>query len=140
MTERLLIDTGPLVALFSADDGQHERCCETLRTLRPPLFTCWPVVTEVAWLLRTRPASLYQFFEGFSNGLFSLVPLDADDLPAIADVMRRYQDLGLQLADAALVHLAEREKIGTVFTLDRRDFSVIRLKRRRALKLLPEVP
>jgi predicted nucleic acid-binding protein len=54
-------------------------------------------------------------------------------------MMRRYEDIGLQLADAALVHLAERENIRTVFTLDRRDFSIIRLKRNRPLRLIPEV-
>ena len=53
--------------------------------------------------------------------------------------MKRYEDAGLQFADAALAHLAERENIRTVFTLDRRDFSIIRLKRNRTLTLLPEV-
>jgi len=53
--------------------------------------------------------------------------------------MKRYESSGLQFADAALVHLAERENIRTVFTLDRRNFSIIRLKRNRTLKLLPEV-
>jgi predicted nucleic acid-binding protein len=65
--------------------------------------------------------------------------LDAEDLPAVAAVMRRYQDAGLQLADAALVHLAEREGIRTVFTTDRRDFSIIRLKRNRTLRLIPDL-
>ncbi len=63
--------------------------------------------------------------------------LDADDLPAIATIMRRYEDARLQFADAALGYLAERENIRTVFTTDRRDFSVIRLKRNRPLTLLP---
>jgi hypothetical protein len=53
--------------------------------------------------------------------------------------MRRYEDAGLQIADAVLAHLAERESIRTVFTLDRRDFAIIRLKRNRTLKLLPDV-
>jgi predicted nucleic acid-binding protein len=140
VTERVLIDTGPMVALFSEDDGQHERCTETLKTVCPPLFTCWPVVAEAAWLLRTRPHSLYQLFDGFSNGLFSLLSLEAEDLPAIAALMRCYEDARLQLADAALAHLAEREKIRTVFTLDRRDFSIIRLKRNRVLRIIPEQP
>lgn len=57
----------------------------------------------------------------------------------IAAIMRRYQDAELQLADAALACLAERENIRTVFTLDRRDFSIIRLKRNRALRIIPEM-
>jgi predicted nucleic acid-binding protein len=70
--------------------------------------------------------------------LFSLLPLDDSDLPAIAALMKRYEDAGIQLADAALAHLAERENIRTVFTTDRRDFSIIRLNRNRTLTLLPE--
>jgi len=78
-------------------------------------------------------------FEGFQGGVFVLLPLDADDMPAIAALMKRYESAGLQLADAALAHLAERENIRTVFTTDRRDFSIIRLKRNRVLKLIPNV-
>jgi uncharacterized protein len=71
--------------------------------------------------------------------LFALLPLNAEDLPAIAALMKRHESSGLQLAAAALAHLAERENIRTVFTTDRRDFSIIRLKRNRALKLIPNI-
>jgi predicted nucleic acid-binding protein len=71
--------------------------------------------------------------------MFTLLPLDGDSLTAIAAIMRRYEDAGIQFADAALAYLAERENLHTVFTTDRRDFSIIRLKRNRALTLLPEV-
>jgi uncharacterized protein len=139
VTERILTDTGPMVALFSEQDEHRQRCNDALDTLTTPLFTCWPVVTEAAWLLRKRPDSLDRLFESFDAGFFALLPLDADDLPAIAGLMRRHASIGLQFADAALAHLAERENIRTVFTTDRRDFSIIRLKRNRALRLIPEL-
>jgi uncharacterized protein len=139
VTERILIDTGPMVALFSEDDEHHQRCCDALASLIPPLLTCWPVLTENAWLLRTRPRSLYLLFESFEGGMFALLTLDAKDLPAVKALIKRYKDAGIQFADAALAHLAEREKIRTVFTTDRRDFSIIRLRRNRTLKMLPEV-
>lgn len=138
MNERVLIDSGPLIALFSEDDRDHARCRAALARLRAPLLTCWPVVTEVAWLLRTRPRGLQDVLESFDRGLFALLPLEADDIPPIAAQMTRYERARLQLADAALVHLAEREGIRTVFTLDRRDFSIVRLKRNRPLTLLPD--
>jgi predicted nucleic acid-binding protein len=139
VAERVLIDTGPIVALLSKDDEHYDRCREALTALAPPLLTCWPVITEAAWLLRKRPDALVKLFEGFSGGFFSLLPLDAEAMPAIAAVMKRYESAGLQIADAALAHLAERENIRTVFTTDRRDFSIIRLKRNRMLRLIPDI-
>jgi uncharacterized protein len=139
VAERVLIDTGPIVAILSEDDKHHGRCSEALTVLTPPLLTCWPVVTEAAWLLRKRPESVHKMFQGFHGGFFTLLSLNADDLPAIAGLMKRYESAGLQLADAALAHLAERENIRTVFTTDRRDFSIIRLKRNRTLRLIPDV-
>lgn len=139
MAERVLIDTGPIVAILSVDDEHHDRCSAALTALTPPLLTCWPVVTEAAWLLRKRPGTLTKMFGGFHGGFFTLLSLNGDDLPAIADLMTRYESSGVQLADAALAYLAEREKIRTVFTTDRRDFSIIRLQRNRALRLIPDL-
>jgi hypothetical protein len=133
-----LIDTGPLVGLYHDEDPHHARCRAALAGFGPPLLTCWPVLTEAAWLLRKRPDAFRAIIRDFDKDLFALLPLDGGDLAGIAAIMRRYEDARLQLADAALAHLAEREGIRTVFTLDRRDFSIIRLKRNRALKIVPE--
>jgi uncharacterized protein len=53
--------------------------------------------------------------------------------------MKRFESAGVQFADAALAHLADRENIRTIFTTDRRDFSIIRLKRNRSLRLIPDL-
>ncbi|MHB1556850.1 MAG: type II toxin-antitoxin system VapC family toxin [Isosphaeraceae bacterium] len=140
MTERALIDTGPLVALYHDQDPHHARCRAALARLAPPLLTAWPVLTEAAWLLRKRPDALKAVFRGFGSGLFALLPLDGDDLAGIAAILARFETTGIQLTDASLAHLADREGIRTVFTTDRRDFSVIRLKRNRALRLIPDAP
>ena len=106
---RVLLHTGPLVALLAENDAYHRQCVETLAELSPPLLTCWPVLTEAAWILRRYPHPADRLNDARSAGLFDILPLNADDLPAIAAVMRRYEDTGLQFADAALAHLAERE-------------------------------
>ncbi len=140
MTERgILLDTGPLVALLAGSDSRHQICVDTLSRLSPPLLTCWPVLTEAAWLLRKQHRPLDRLADAHAAGMFALLPLEGNSLADIAAIMRRYEDVGLQFADAALIHLAERENIRTVFTTDQRDFSIIRLKRNRTLKIIPDL-
>lgn len=135
MIARVLVDTGPLVAMASKRDAHYAACTNQLREIAPPLLTCWPVLTEAAWLLRRYPAAIIRLLASFESGFLSLLPLEERSLPWISGFLRRYTQA--QLADACLVYLAEREGIGTIFTLDRRDFSVYRLSRQRALTLVP---
>ena len=137
--QRILLDTGPLVALLAEKDGSHRLCVETLASLRPPLLTCWPVLAEAAWILRKQERPMSASPAPHSAGLFELLPLDGNSLADIAALIGRYESSAIQLADAALAHLAERENIGTVFTTDRRDFSIIRLKHNRALTIIPDL-
>jgi len=137
--KRVLVDTGPLVAILSRADQHHESCVNVLQTLPAPLLSCWPVVTEAAWLLRAHPGAIQQLLGSIEDGFLALLPLAGPEAKAIAEVMRAYADIRPQLADAALVYLADREGIGTIFTLDRRDFSVYRSARKRPFRILPDV-
>lgn len=137
MTGPLLVDTGPIVAILSESDKQHEICVEQLRNIRGPLLTCWPVITEAAWLLRAYPPALARLLSSFDGEPFELVHLSEADLSGIAAILTKYKGLGIQLADASLVHLANREGIETIFTLDRRDFGVLRLPRGRKFQVIP---
>ena len=137
MTRKLLIDTGPIVAIMLDSDEHHEACVEELRNIRGPLLTCWPVVTEAAWLLRAYPEAIGRLLASFRGRPFELVPLDETDLPAIAAILAKYDSLGIQLADAALLHLANREQIESIFTLDRRDFGALRLAHGKKMRLIP---
>jgi predicted nucleic acid-binding protein len=134
----ILVDTGPLVAVLAKRDQYHATCVEVLKSLSPPLITCWPVITEAAYLLRQSPAALQSLFRMLEQGFLVLSPLDSSSAAWFATFFEQYQDQEPQLADAALVYLAEREKIDTVFTLDHRHFSVFRLPGNRHLSLLPE--
>jgi predicted nucleic acid-binding protein len=71
------------------------------------------------------------------RGALTLLPLETSDLPRMRDLMQKYRDLPMDLADAALVCVAEREKVRRVFTLDRRDFEVYRPARLGRFTLLP---
>ena len=128
MMGRALVDAGPLVALVSTREEHHQSCAQQAHELAPPLLTCWPVITEACWLLRYEPVGVQQLLRGFETGMFRSLELDERAPAWIAAFVRRYEKIGAHVADAALVYLAEREDIETVFTLDRRDFSIYRLK------------
>jgi hypothetical protein len=132
-----LVDTGPLVAIASVRDQHHQLCVEQIRQLQPPLLTCWPVITEAAWLLRHHPSAVERLLGSFEVGLLRLLILDEKAPRWLATFLIRYRKIGAQIADGALVYLAEREGIDTVFTLDRRDFSIYRLADGRSLRILP---
>jgi predicted nucleic acid-binding protein len=137
VTDAVLVDAGPLVGIFADSDSNHSLCVEQLHKLRSPLLTCWPVLVEASYLLRHEEHSTERLFNLFKTGGLELLTIDVAELPQIAAVMKKYRNLEAQLADAALVHLACREKIDTIFTLDRRDFSVYRAAGNRPFKILP---
>jgi len=136
--QRILIDTGPIVAVLSQADQHHQLCVAALDELRPPLLTCWPVVTEAQWLLRRDPKAVEGLFRSFEAGLLELLPMDETALPWLEAFLLRNPKLEPDLADAAMVYLAEREGIPTVFTLDRRDFSIYRYGKNRRLHIIPD--
>ncbi|QDZ39151.1 PIN domain-containing protein [Euhalothece natronophila Z-M001] len=134
---RVIVDTGPIVAILSASDRHHEICVETLKEINPPLITTWPVLTEVQYLLRQNPTALQGLFLAFEQGLFVLEPLSPEALPWLQKILNKYQEITPQLADVSLMYLAETKAIKTIFTLDRRDFSIYRFTNKQAPSLLP---
>jgi predicted nucleic acid-binding protein len=135
--KRVLVDTGPLVAIMSPADQHHKTCLEALRDLPGPLFSCWPVITEAAWLLRRRPGAVRQLLDSITAGFLELLPVESAEAAEIGKVIEKYRNIRPQLADAALVYLAERDGFDVIFTLDQRDFSVYQAGRKRAFRIIP---
>jgi uncharacterized protein len=133
----ILVDAGPLVALIHADDRHHVRCREALKTIREPLGTVWPAVTEAMYLLGFSSRAQDALWRLLERDAVKILSLDASDAPRMRELMRKYSDLPMDLADAALVRVAEREKIPRVFTIDRRDFEVYRPRGLRRFAILP---
>jgi predicted nucleic acid-binding protein len=132
-----LVDSSPVVAILSRRDQYHRVCVEALRDLPAPLLTCWPVMTEAAWLLRRDSNAVMQLLNSIDAAFLEILPLTGTDAKPISSIMKKYSDLDMQLTDAALVHLAGRERLDTIFTLDQRDFSVYRLPGGRAFRIIP---
>ncbi len=95
------------------------------------------MITEAAWLLRRDANAIQQLLNGIDVGLFEMLTLATADARPISAIIKKYRDIRIQLADAALVHLAARDGVDTVFKLDRRDFSVYRLPKGRTFRILP---
>ena len=133
----ILLDAGPFVALVDADDQYHDQCVATLREIREPVATVWPSFTEAMYLVNDLPAAQEALWEMLLRGAVRLLPLDLADIPRMRQLMRKYLDRPMDLADAALLRVAEREGIRTFFTIDRKDFSVYRLHGRIRPTVIP---
>jgi predicted nucleic acid-binding protein len=125
----ILVDAGPLIALIHEDDNEHERCRDAFATMDEPLGTVWPVVAEAMHLLSFSWRAQEALWDMMETGAVEILPIGIDDVPRMKELMRKYRDLPMDLADAALVRVAERERLRQIFTLDRRDFQIYKPSR-----------
>ena len=124
----ILADTGFFIALCNNGDRYHSRAIQVISTLREPLITTYPVITETSYLL-ARDAGLaiqFEFLTEVANGTFPIFDLQKQHLSRMVELMRRYANLPMDLADASLVVLAEQVGHGRILTCDRRDFNIYR--------------
>ena len=124
----ILVDTGPLVALFDPRDGDHARCVKRLAMIEEPLCTTIPVLTEAFHLLSPGSIGAQRLMDFIAAGGLGVRDLDSAGLQRAFALMVRYADHPMDLADASLVVLAETLKLRTVFTLDRNDFTTYRIQ------------
>jgi predicted nucleic acid-binding protein len=132
-----LVDAGPLVALIDGGDPAHQECVAALEALHDPLVTVWPAFTEAMYLLRGSWQAQKALWSRLETDALTLAPLDESDAPRMRELMDKYRDLPMDLADAAIVRAAERDSITQIFTLDRRHFSIYRPGRRRRFLVVP---
>jgi uncharacterized protein len=134
----VLVDAGPLVALLDQSNLHHVACVTALKTLRDPLVTVWPAFTEAMYQLGSSWPGQKALWSRIETAALMLAPLDESDATRMRELMEKYRDQPMDLADAALVRIAEREDLTRIFTIDRRHFSVYRPGRRRRFSVLPE--
>ncbi|WP_447977929.1 type II toxin-antitoxin system VapC family toxin [Candidatus Nitrospira bockiana] len=135
----LLVDTGPLYAMMDRDDGWHNRVLAFLNTTRSTLVVPITVLPEVCYLISTHLGAEAEipFLESIRREELQVEFLKKEDLRRTMEVMTKYADSALGFVDATIVAVAERLKIRTVLTTDRRDFSIVRPKHCARFELKP---
>jgi len=132
--ESIVVDAGPLIALFRRRDRHHARIKRFLSTNRARLVSTLPVVTEVCHFLNA--SGKVALLTWIRRGGLSLQPVAADDLDEISALIERYADQEMDFADATLVWLADLINTRAVMTIDRRDFPVYRARSGEAFNLV----
>ncbi len=127
---RVLIDSGPLIALFDRSDRYHEKILNFLRSFKGELVSSWPVLTEVSHMLDFNLQVQLDFLEWIHRGAIVLPKITRDELGDLIEMMRTYTNVPMDLADATLVYLAHREKIEEIISIDN-DFSIYRTLKKR---------
>lgn len=124
----IIADTGFWLALANRDDRHHARALAWLERLDEPLICTWPVVTETSYLLLRRVSgeSQQSFLLSHAEGAFEIFELVKDHVARMVQLMEKYAELPMDLADASLVILAEHLGHGRILSTDARDFGAYR--------------
>lgn len=124
----IIVDTGFWLALANRNDKYHLQAQLVIQNIREPLITTWCVVTETCYILLTRLGNYAQmlFIENILAGSFEIFELQTNHIRRMKELLERYSDLPMDLADASLVVLAEYLEHGKILTSDCRDFSIYR--------------
>ena len=132
--ERLLVDTGFLVALGRSRDSLHDAARTFLEGCTTPLVTVTAVVVETCHFLNleSRRALLAWLAEGGP----AVVEVPPEAYPELSRTMERYKERDVDFADAALVWLAEQTGCRAILTVDEADFRRFRFKDRGRFELV----
>ncbi|MGH9463900.1 MAG: type II toxin-antitoxin system VapC family toxin [Vicinamibacteria bacterium] len=125
----ILADTGPLVALFDPKDSLHQHSAKVLARVKEPLLSTVPILTEAFHMLTPASQGSDRLRDFILQRGLSIWFLSTTALERSFELMERYRDQPMDLADASLVVAAEELSTPKVFTFDRGDFQTYRVKR-----------
>jgi hypothetical protein len=138
MASGALIDTGALFAFLDANEPWHERCRLAIAEAPLPLVTTAAVLTELFHFVTKRMRQQEIAWRLLRTRQIEVRAIDSADLPALDALMHRYADRPMDFADATLVHVAEREGLHTILTIDHDDFETYRIGRNAKFRILPD--
>lgn len=135
----ILLDTSGLLAWIDQSQRQHPAVVRAMKRVEPPYLLSPFVLAELDYLLATRVGAAAQrsLLEEVARGAYRLEPFTASDVKQALEVMERFDDLAVGLADASIVVLARRHRVGELLSLDDRHFRVLTGPQGKPFRLLP---
>ena len=131
----VLLDTGVIVALIDRSERLHQSCATAVRDLEAPLVTCEAVIAEACYLLRNLRGAPEAVIENVAAAIFQIPFHLSQETTGVRQILRKYRDREIDLADACLIRLAEQMETAEILTLDK-DFEVYRWGRNKPFRLL----
>ena len=136
----IVIDTGPLFAIYDSSDRYHNSVREYLEQMRPSISLSPYVLAELDYLVQTRFGAKVEIsmLNDISNGSFILESFDGEDLMACVKIIEKMNNQEIGLTDASVVHLAQRNNTNTIMTLDYKHFNPMRNSKKQAIHSCPQ--
>jgi len=134
---RVVMDTGPWVALLDRNESKHGDCVNWFRGFEGEIFSSEAVLTEVLYLLNFSTKAQAAAIDFVLKGAIILVPFSLESLKQTRNLMEKYHDIPMDYADATLVCLAQDLSVNHIVTFDRKGFSIFRSTPRQYFSLIP---
>jgi len=122
---KILVDSGPLIALFDGSDKYHSDVKTYLQTFQGILVTTWSVLTEVSHMLDFNLNVQLDFLKWIELGGLEVYEIPQDEIGSIREMMTTYTNVPMDLADATLMYVAHTENIKEILSIDS-DFDIYR--------------
>jgi predicted nucleic acid-binding protein len=126
---KVVVDSGPIIALFDASDAYHQTALEFVQQARAKLISTMAAITEAMYVLEQGLQARKNLLAWIQNGGLTLTEPDAPDFQRITELIEKYADLPMDFTDAVVVALSERLGTNHVATVDK-DFTIYRYKGR----------
>jgi uncharacterized protein len=130
-----LLDSGVIVALLDRSERFYVACAKAIRELEAPLVTCEAVIAESCYLLRNLPGAPEAVIENVAAGIFQIPFQLSQEAVCLRQILRKYRDREIDLADACLIRLADEFETADILTLDK-DFAIYRWGKNKPFRIL----
>ncbi len=135
----IVADTSGLLAALDPDEVHHDVCRRVVESQSEPLLLSPFVLNELDYLVGRKLGvdAAQMLLEDVALGAYQLVPFEAGDVAACRNLVVRYPNAMLGIADASVMLLADRHRTTSILTLDERHFRAVRTDRSQPYRLLP---